>query len=335
MRGPRTTVVALCENQPQRARELGERYRIPRTYSEYAEVVDQPDIDAVLVALPNHLHAPVAIAALKARKHVLLEAPAALNVKEAAKIIETAKAMKRTVMVAHDLRFHRAVQLARLHLQRGELGEIYHARAYWRRRNHLPKPGSWHAQKQLAGGGCLVELGQPMLDLSLHLLGEFEALSVSASSQTRFGARGLGEPGDAPPLVTRPDAAAAKLFNVEDFASAFIRLKSGRALALDVCWAGHSNPEAPEQGIELFGTCASLSLFPARLYRPGAFGYDGTLLSSSKLPLTEDCAQHFAQCVLENKKPLIAFEEIIAVQRLTDALLIAASTGKETLVKSV
>src|SRR5271163_1901407 len=123
---PRATAVAIAENNPARAKEASERFKIPRSYSDYNELLDQADIDAVTIALPNHLHAPVAIAALKARKHVMLEKPMAMNAKEASRIIDTAMKMKRTLMVGQNQRFARASQLAKLLIQRGDLGEIYH-----------------------------------------------------------------------------------------------------------------------------------------------------------------------------------------------------------------
>src|SRR5258708_33340433 len=109
---PRGSAVAIAENNPARAKEAAERFKIPRSYSDYRELLDQADIDAVTIALPNHLHAAVAIEALKARKHVLIEKPMAMNAKEASKIIDTAAKMRRTIMVAQNYRFHRQTPLA-------------------------------------------------------------------------------------------------------------------------------------------------------------------------------------------------------------------------------
>src|SRR5262247_1885748 len=77
----RAAAVAIAEINPQRAREACSRYHVPRSYADYRELLEQPDIDAVTIAVPNHLHAPVALEALKARKHVLLEKPMAMNAK--------------------------------------------------------------------------------------------------------------------------------------------------------------------------------------------------------------------------------------------------------------
>src|SRR5437660_6959687 len=92
---PRAASVAIAESHPQQAKEASERFRISRSYSDYRELLDQPDIDAVVVAVPNHLHAWVWIEAMEARKHVLLEKPMATNAKDALKIVEAAKRMKR------------------------------------------------------------------------------------------------------------------------------------------------------------------------------------------------------------------------------------------------
>src|SRR5580692_2247209 len=114
---PRATAVAIAENNPARAKEAADRFKLPRSYSDYRELLEQADIDAVTIALPNHLHAPVAIEALKARKHVLLEKPMAVNAKDAAKIVDAAAKMRRTLMVAQNFRFHRATQMAKMVIQ--------------------------------------------------------------------------------------------------------------------------------------------------------------------------------------------------------------------------
>src|SRR5436190_3100613 len=190
---PRAASVAIAECNPRRAEEASERFRISRSYSDYRELLEQPDIDAVTIATPNHLHAPVAIAALEARKHVMLEKPMATNSKDATKIIETAKKMKRTVMVAQNFRFNRNTQLAKMVIERGTLGEIYHARGFWIRRSGIPRIGSWFTQKQFAGGGCTFDIGVHVLDACLHLMNDFDVQTVCAHTHAKFGNRGLGE----------------------------------------------------------------------------------------------------------------------------------------------
>ena len=321
----RAAAVAIAESNPQRAREACARHNIPRSYTDYHELLEQPDIDAVTIALPNNLHASVAIEALKARKHVLLEKPMATSAKEAAKIIDTAKSMKRVLMVAQNLRFNRHTQLAKAVIERGDLGEIYHVRSFWLRRAGIPRIGSWFTQKEQAGGGCLYDLGVHLLDTAFHLLKEFEVATLSAQAYAKFGNRGLGEMdwGKSEVDPKRP-------FNVEDYAVALLRMKSGRSISMEVGWAGFQNHETREYGIDLCGTNAGLSLFPAKIFRNTLDGHETLQFNATKVPHPEDRIHHFVSAVLEGKKLLVPPEESLKVQQVLDAIYASANSGKET-----
>jgi predicted dehydrogenase len=324
---PRAHSVALSEVNPQRAKEAGERFRIPRIYSDYRELLEQPDIDAVIVSVPNHLHAQIAIEALQARKHVLLEKPMATNAKDAAKVAETAKKMRRTLMVAQNFRFNRGTQAAKLMIERGDLGEVYHARCFWLRRNGIPRIGSWFTQKKFAGGGCTYDIACHMLDTALHLMGDFEVTSVTSQMYAKFGPRGLGEFD-----WGRSEVDPKKPCDVEDYAVAFLRLKSGRTLVLEASWAGYHPGEAREYGVDLLGTEAGLSLFPARIFRSTPDGYQTINLNVPKVPHQEDRLHHFVSCVLEGKRPLVSLDESLKVQKILDATYASAQSGKEVKV---
>jgi predicted dehydrogenase len=320
----RATAVAVSELHIGRAKEATERFKIPRNYSDYRELLEQADVDAVTIALPNHLHAQVAIEALKARKHVLLEKPMAMNAREASRIIDTAMKMKRTLMVAQNYRFNRSTQMARMLIQRGDLGEIYHARCFWLRRSGIPRIGSWFTQKKLAGGGATFDIGVHVLDNCLHLLGDFEVASVFGSTHSKFGPRGVGEVN-----WGRSEIDPAKPFDVDDYGVALIKLKSGRTVNFEVSWAAHQPPDGREIGVDLLGTNGGLALFPARLFRNGANGYESIHLSGLKIPLPEDRLHHFVNCVLDGKKPLVTLEESLKVQQILDAIYTSAASGKE------
>ncbi|PYK99653.1 MAG: gfo/Idh/MocA family oxidoreductase [Verrucomicrobia bacterium] len=321
---PRATAVAVAETNPERLKEAADRFKIPRAYADYRDLLDQPDIDAVTIAVPNHLHARIAIDALQARKHVLLEKPMAMNAREAAKIVETGKKMRRTLMVAQNFRFNRHTQVAKAIVERGDLGEVYHARCFWLRRSGIPRIGSWFTQKQFSGGGCAADLGVHMLDTCLHLLGEFEVKSVSAQTFARFGPRGLGETD-----WGRSEVNSKKPFDVDDYSVALLKLKSGRTVVLEASWAGHHAADAREYGVDLMGTTAGLSLYPARLFRPGPSGFETIQLSLPIVSHSEDRIHHFVSCALEGKKPLVAPEESLKVQQLLDAIYTSAAAGKE------
>jgi predicted dehydrogenase len=325
----RGTAVAICENHPGRAKEACDRFKIARSYSDYRELLEQADIDAVTIALPNYLHAPVAIEALRARKHVLLEKPMALNAKEASKIIDTAAKMRRTIMVAQNLRFNRQTQLAKMVIQRGDVGELYHARCFWWRRNGIPRIGSWFTQRKFSGGGATADIGSHVIDLCLHLLGDFDVVSVSGHTHMRFGQRGVGETN-----WGKSEIDPAKPFDVDDYGIALLKFKSGRTVNFEVSWAACQPSDAREYGVDLLGTLGGLSLFPARLFRNGPNGYETTQLAALKIPHPEDRVHHFVNAVLDGKKPMVPIEESLRVQQILDAIYTSAATGKEVRLNS-
>jgi predicted dehydrogenase len=325
---PRAAAVAVSETNLQRAREVCDRFKIPRNYNDYHELLEQPDIEAVIIALPNYLHATVAIDALKAGKHVLLEKPMATSLKEATKVAEAVKKSKCTFMVGLNFRFNRQAQLAKMAVDRGDLGDIYHARTFWLRRAGIPRIGSWFTQKKFAGGGCVYDIGSHCLDLAMHLMRDFEVETVLAQTHAKFGPRGIGDFD-----WGRSEVDPKKPCDVEDYCSALLKLKNGKTIQLEVGWAGFIPPEGREHGVDLLGTNAGLSLFPARLFRNGPSGFECIHLNAPKVPCCEDRIHHFVGCVLDNKKPLVSLEESLKVQQVLDAIYTSAETGRELRLK--
>ena len=213
-------------------------------------------------------------------------------------------------------------------IDRGELGEIYHARVFWLRRNGIPRIGSWFTQKKFAGGGCAYDIGGHMLDACLHLMSDFDAVAVSAQNYAKFGPRGLGEMD-----WGKSEVDPQKVFDVDDYSAAFVRLKSGRTVILEASWAAYVPSDVREYGIDLFGTNAGLSLYPARMFRNGPNGYETVHLNVPKLPHSEDRLHHFVASVIEGKKTLVPLDESLQLQAILDAIYASAAAGKEVRLK--
>ena len=227
-------------------------------------------------------------------------------------------------MVGQNYRFNRHTQMARLLTERGDLGEVYHGRCFWLRRANIPRIGSWFTQKHFAGGGCVGDIGQHMLDACLHLMHDFEVASVSAKTHSKLGPRGVGEMD-----WGKSEIQPAHPFDVEDLGVALIQMKSGRSVVLEASWAAFWVNDDREIGIDLLGTHAGLSLFPARLRRHIVDGWETIQPDCAKLPHCEDRLHHFVSCVLDNKKPLVTLEESLKVQEILDAIYQSSASGKE------
>ena len=323
-RVPEAEIVAVADPHPGRARDFADQFRVERTFGDAAALLALDEVDAVYIAVPNRWHAPLARAALEAGKHTLLDKPFALNGTEAREVVAAAEASRRCFMLGMNQRFSREVQTARALVAAGALGEVYHVKAYWRRRAGIPRIGSWFTHRSESGGGSLLDIGVHVLDAALFALDDFDAVSVSGATHAKFGVRGLAE------IDWGRSEAEDGVFDVEDFAAALVRLGSGTTLSLEAAWAMHQ--EVPHtMNVELFGTDAAYSAYESKLYRNGEDGY-----VTVETPPGGELAyphmsrmQHFMDVLRGREPPAVTHAQALAVQDILDAVYASAASGTE------
>jgi predicted dehydrogenase len=240
-------VAAICDIDENRLESVGDEYKINERYMDYHVMLERDDIDALCVCTPNHLHAEMAFDALSCGKHVLVEKPMTTNVPDAEQMVNVAHSAKRILQVVFNHRHRGDVQALKTAIDQGHLGRIYHTKAWWLRRNGIPGMGSWFTQKDMSGGGPLIDLGVHMLDIALYLMGEPKVLTVSAAAYSELGQKGIG--GNPRTLKT----IVGSTYQVEDLASAFIRLEEDATMLLETSWASYRAND-DEFGITLYGT---------------------------------------------------------------------------------
>lgn len=324
---PAARVVALAELSPERGREAADKFGISELVRDYKLLLKRADIDIISVALPNYLHANVALDALRDGKNVMLDKPMATNATDAARLVAEAKKQKVLLMVGQNQRFVPEVQTAKQLITRGALGDVYHAKTAWCRRSGIPRIGSWFTQTQFAGGGSTYDIGVHALDRCLYLLGEFDAAAVSGKTYTQFGNRGLGG-GNWGKSEIDPKAT----FDVDDLSLALIKMKSGRTVLLETSWAAHQ-PENDINRTQLFGTEAGLDFPPLRLFSKTASGYNVEQVDHLPNLVQENRMKHFVDCLLGTAQPYVPPGESLAVQRILDAIYLSSKTGKEVRLK--
>jgi predicted dehydrogenase len=233
---PGVEVVALAGQETDILRELGRRHGIEHLHERWEDLVAVPGLDAVSVAVPTFLHAPIAIAALDRGIHVLSEKPIARNGAEGEAMVDAARRVGRVLDVAFNHRRRGDIAALRRVIGAGDIGRPYYAKASWLRRSGIPRLGSWFTNLEMAGGGPLADIGVHVLDYSLYLLGEPKVESVTAVTYAELGSRGRG--GSARATL----GSATSGFEVEDLASAFIRLEGGATLLVEAAWAAYRDP---------------------------------------------------------------------------------------------
>lgn len=321
-------VITAWDPHEGRKNDLCEKFDIPTPAASAKELLSNPDVDVVYVATPNKFHAPWALEVLKAGKHCLLEKPFAMNTAEAKKVITAARKSGKVFGLGMNQRFAESPQKIKTLVEKGIFGDIYHGKAFWRRRSGIPRLQSWFGNKPLAGGGALLDIGVHLLDLCLYTMDNFEPQAVSGVTYTKFGNRGLAEGGwgisDRDPKLK---------FTVDDFASAMIKLKGGATVTLDVTWACHTGN--PNMNVELFGTEAGASLYPAEVYRFSDIAeYEVAKNIKADIKYKHCCRfANFTKAVLGEEEVCAKVEQSLAVQKILDAIYESSKTGKEVRIR--
>jgi predicted dehydrogenase len=177
-------LVAVANHREESAVAFAERHGIGRVTTDWEALAADPEVDAAVVSTPNALHAPQAVALLRAGKHVLVEKPMATSVAEADAMIEASRASGARLMVAHCWRFRAEVIAMRDRIAGGEFGEVVKTRGYGVHANW--GPSGWFTDPALAGGGALVDMGVHAIDTARFLLGDPDPTRVCAAVGTRY-----------------------------------------------------------------------------------------------------------------------------------------------------
>ncbi|HNQ89103.1 MAG TPA: Gfo/Idh/MocA family oxidoreductase [Verrucomicrobiota bacterium] len=165
---PGVQVLAVAARDPARARAFAQRHGIPRVHDTYQGLIQDPDLDAVYIPLPNSLHAEWSTRALEAGKHVLCEKPLASNADEARRMAAVAARTGRTLAEAFHYRYHPLASRLKAIVDSGELGTIRHLEAHF----CVPVifPGNIRYRYDL-GGGATMDLGCYTINLLRYLSG--------------------------------------------------------------------------------------------------------------------------------------------------------------------
>jgi predicted dehydrogenase len=168
-------VVALADPQTDRTREVASRYEIPEAVADYREILDS--VDAVVLALPHHLHGSVGEEVLLAGKHVLMEKPLANTVAECDGLIAAANKSGKTLAVAQVRRYMTAYRAAKQWLETDLLGELTSFEAEEGGTYNWPVASDFFFRPEMSGGGVLMDTGAHVLDALHWWMGDMEVLN--------------------------------------------------------------------------------------------------------------------------------------------------------------
>jgi predicted dehydrogenase len=305
MRG--VQIEALVDSDGPKARAIADRFEISNTFTDIEDLFGFGELDAVIIATPNHLHEPHVLAALAAQVDVLCERPLSLTCRGVERILSAATKAGRKVFVANNHRFRSDVQGLDRFLRGGELGKLAGIRAgTYHLRGHVE---GWRTRRQEAGGGALMEHGFPLIDLALWLADFPPPQRVWAHLDR---ARGTNA--------------------VEEAALVTIECTNGVAFTFDISWCYVGSEE--RWWFETLSSRGSARLAPLRVVKEingkavdvsptGAAARDSAFIQSYRSELA-----HFVS-VLRGESPYEPPNDQVVVQRVIEAAYKSAEEGRE------
>ncbi len=300
-------LVALCDNDGPKASAIAERLQIPGVFTDFEDLLELDQVDAVVIATPNHLHEPHVLRALKSKVDVLCERPLSLTSRGVERILAAAKQAGRKVVVGNNHRFRSDAQQLYRFLQGGELGRLIGVRAG--QYQFARVRADWRCRRPEAGGGAFFEHGYPLVDLALWLADFPEPIRVSAQMDRARGAT-----------------------TVEDSMIVHVECAGGISFSFDVSWSYVGQEE--RWWFEVLSGRGSARLAPLRVVKmlngkatdvspSGAAARESVFLQSYRAELA-----HFIAVVNEHA-PYDPPEDQLLVIKLMEAIYKAADEGKE------
>jgi predicted dehydrogenase len=302
-------LAAVCDRDRSKSTLVGEKFGAHRSYTDVEQMLANEHLNAVIVATSTDAHRETTVAALKAGCDVLVEKPIARHYAEAVEMAETARELKRKLMVGMNHRFRPDTMLLRSFIEGKELGKLLYTKCGWLRKRS--SDSAWATQKEKSGGGVFVDLGIPMLDLSFWLMGFPEVRRVSAVHFHH------------------------KTKAVEDTSLVNIAMKNGSLINIEVSWSLIMDDDV--YYCYVFGADGTASLNPLRVNKE----LHGNLVNLA--PAKIESPQHLFRRSYENElksffgavrnlHPVISTgEEAVQRMRIVDAVYKSIKTGKEVL----
>jgi predicted dehydrogenase len=179
-------LAAVCSRDAAKVQQFATEFNVPRCYTDYRQLVEDPAVDVVCVLSPTGMHADVAVAASNAGKHLLIEKPLEANLEQADLILDTCRKNKTKLGVIFQMRFGSVCRTLRDVVSSGALGRVYLADAFDKSSRTVAyyNSAAWRGTKKLEGGGCLMTQSIHIVDLLVYLMGPVK--SVVAKVNTQF-----------------------------------------------------------------------------------------------------------------------------------------------------
>jgi len=319
-----TEVIAGCDIDPAALQKWGDEFNVARLTGDAAELICDPDIDIIDICTPNNYHAPLAVAALEAGKHVLCEKPLAPTPAGIREMIAARDRSGKMLMTAQHFRFQGDSRAMKAEIETGVLGDIYHARSWMLRRAAAPTRPGFIVKKHSSGGPC-IDIGVHILDLTLWFMDNPKPVAVTGVARAE-----LAHQRGAFSIWGGPIPAE---LDVEDFAAAFVRFENGATLILEVSWMLHHDTDCEDTQMWLYGAQGGCrwpkcEVYTSNYATPQLYNRALKITGDTLAPHALECVE-FAQAVVDGAPSPVPAEQSLQVMSILDGVYRSQQVGGE------
>ena len=330
MNNPEAEIAYFCDIIPERAQAAVEKYGCGQAITDYRVALNDPEVEAVSVCTPNHMHPVIAMDALRAGKNVLCEKPAARTYAEALEMQKVQHETGKVLNIGVVNRFNTAVNLIKQYIDSGKLGEVFHVYASFRSHRSIPGLGGAFTTKAIAGGGALIDWGVHFLDLVMYCCGDPKPLTVSGEAFSKLGVNmkeyAFTDMWAGPPKYDG-------VYDVDDSVTALVRTE-GPTITVHGAWA--QNIGENEMYVDFMGTKAGIRLQYGREFKVYT-AENGALVEYEPKFKTTDMFQNeidaFVDCIKTGKKLPSHIDTVIITARIMQAIYDSAETHREIVLE--
>lgn len=329
MKNEKVEIKYFCDIILERAEKAVEEYGCGQAVSDYRDVINDKEVEAISICTPNRVHSEITIAALKAGKNVLCEKPAGYTYEEALKMQEAQHETGKVLNIGVVNRFNKGVRKIKELIQQGELGEVYQVYVSFRSHRSIPGLGGAFTNKDIAGGGVMIDWGVHFFDIVMYCCDDPKTKSVSAEKFCK-----LGNPikdyvytsmWAGPPVVDG-------ICDVEEGITGMIRT-TGPVITFNGAWA--QNIGENEMFIDFIGTKGGIRL---------QYGADFVLYSTKNGMLTKTSFEmesasmfqeeinSFIDCIENGEKLASHIDTNIVTAKMMDAIYRSSEEHKEIIL---
>lgn len=250
-------IVAGADVSEDALEDFAEQTGASELFEDYEEMLEAARPDAVSVCTPNYLHKDPTVKALKAGCHVMVEKPMAMDAEEAQEMVDTADEAGRQLTIGFQWRLSPEAQALKQYLDDGQIGQPLYGRVQAMRRRGIPNWGVF-GQKELQGGGPLIDIGVHMMELAHYLMGRPAPVAAVANTWTYLG----DEPSD---VRSQWEGWDHETYTVEDLATGFIRFANGACMSVESSFAAHIEEDV--MNVQVMGDEGGYTYSPTKVFK--------------------------------------------------------------------